>query len=85
MKEGSLLKDAVGNNKALAVSLHHQAVKKLGKGLVVTAHGKDGIIEAIERENFLILTYFDAIIMEQSLWKEARFRQNFLSEYLLQI
>jgi putative glutamine amidotransferase len=29
-------------------SLHHQAVKDLGKDLIATAHAEDGIIEAIE-------------------------------------
>ena len=29
-------------------SLHHQAVKRLGRGLKVTAHSEDGLVEAIE-------------------------------------
>jgi len=29
-------------------SLHHQAVKRLGHGLKVTAHSEDGLVEAIE-------------------------------------
>ena len=35
--------DAIDTN-----SLHHQAVDKLGDGLVATAHAEDGLIEAIE-------------------------------------
>jgi len=29
-------------------SLHHQAVKRLGRGLRVTAHSEDGLVEALE-------------------------------------
>ena len=29
-------------------SLHHQAVKRLGRGLRVTAHSEDGLVEAVE-------------------------------------
>jgi putative glutamine amidotransferase len=29
-------------------SLHHQAVKRLGRGLKVTAHSEDGLVEAVE-------------------------------------
>jgi putative glutamine amidotransferase len=29
-------------------TLHHQAVKRLGRGLKVTAHSEDGLVEAVE-------------------------------------
>ncbi len=29
-------------------SLHHQAIKRLGRGLKVTAHSEDGVVEAVE-------------------------------------
>jgi putative glutamine amidotransferase len=29
-------------------SLHHQAIKRLGHGLKVTAHSEDGLVEAVE-------------------------------------
>ncbi len=35
--------DAIDTN-----ALHHQAVHKLGKDLIVTAHAEDGVIEALE-------------------------------------
>jgi putative glutamine amidotransferase len=30
-------------------SLHHQAINRLGRGLKVTAHSEDGLVEAVER------------------------------------
>jgi len=32
-------------------SLHHQAIKRLGRGLKVTAHSEDGLAEAVEAAN----------------------------------
>jgi putative glutamine amidotransferase len=32
----------------LVNSLHRQAVKRLGRGLRVTAHSEDGLVEAVE-------------------------------------
>ncbi len=37
-------------------SLHHQAIKRLGHGLKVTAHAEDGLVEAVEAaENYPFL------------------------------
>jgi putative glutamine amidotransferase len=32
-------------------SLHHQAIKRLGRGLKVTAHSEDGLVEAVEADD----------------------------------
>lgn len=40
-----------GKDEITVVTSHHQAVKKLGKGLKKTAHAGDGVIECIESKN----------------------------------
>lgn len=46
---GSLLSQILGANEARVFSNHHQAVRKVGKGLKVIAHSEDGVNEALER------------------------------------
>jgi len=46
---GSRLHTMLGETKLQVNSTHHQAVKALGEGLVVTARAPDGTVEAIER------------------------------------
>lgn len=48
LSEGSRLRDVIGEATIKTNSQHHQAVKQLGKNLVVTAQASDGIVEAIE-------------------------------------
>jgi putative glutamine amidotransferase len=45
----SLLSQILGAHEARVFSNHHQAVRKVGKGLKVVAHSEDGVIEALER------------------------------------
>lgn len=47
---GSLLAGAVSGSCRVN-SLHHQAIKRLGHGLKVTAHSEDGLVEAVEAAN----------------------------------
>jgi gamma-glutamyl-gamma-aminobutyrate hydrolase PuuD len=44
---GSRLRRLVGDRFEVQCS-HHQAVDRLGQGLVVTAHSEDGVVEAVE-------------------------------------
>lgn len=47
---GSWLHRMTGDEKVRINSYHHQAVKDLGEGLVVTGVAPDGVIEAVESE-----------------------------------
>ena len=48
IQPGSLLNEITGETIAEVNSRHHQALKVVGNGFIVTAQSKDGIIEAIE-------------------------------------
>ncbi len=51
VRPGTLLHRITGETLLKVNSHHHQAVKELGKGFVISATSPDGLIEAIEREN----------------------------------
>ncbi|MBQ3497084.1 MAG: gamma-glutamyl-gamma-aminobutyrate hydrolase family protein [Oscillospiraceae bacterium] len=54
-EEGSLLRSFYGET-AHVTSVHHQALRTVGKGMRVTAWSDDGIIEGTEHESGKILT-----------------------------
>ena len=45
---GSRLHNALGTHELVTNSFHHQAIRDLAAGLVVTAHADDGVIEGVE-------------------------------------
>ena len=57
LAEGSRLHAAFGGAEAKVNSMHHQAIRRLGDGLRVTAFAPDGLAEAVEGtdpEHFLV-------------------------------
>lgn len=51
LQKKSLIRTASGQDILNVNSRHHQAVKALGKGLVISAKSPDGLVEAIEYNN----------------------------------
>lgn len=51
VRPGTELAEAAGAESITVNSLHHQAVKELAPGLVATATGPDGVIEALQSED----------------------------------
>ena len=45
---GTRLREAFGGDSAPVNSMHHQSVKRLGQGLVISAVAPDGVVEAVE-------------------------------------
>lgn len=50
VRAGSRLRDLLGSDRVTVNSAHHQAPKRLGPGLAVTASADDGVIEGFEAE-----------------------------------
>lgn len=50
--EGTFLRRLVGQESLAVNSAHHQAVDRVGSGVVVSAHAPDGVIEAIEHPGY---------------------------------
>jgi putative glutamine amidotransferase len=51
LEPGTLTSAAAGEESTLARCHHHQAVGRLGEGLIVSGRSDDGVIEAIEAED----------------------------------
>ena len=75
IQSGSLLSQITCDRVAKVNSRHHQAVKVIGKGFVVTAQSKDGIIEAMENRSkqfVLGVQYHPERMIETSDFREHR-------------
>ena len=47
---GTRLREAMARDAVPVNSMHHQSVKRVGEGLVVSAVAPDGVVEAVEAE-----------------------------------
>lgn len=55
VKEHSQLVECLGRGQLMVNSTHHQAIKRVGEGLMTTATAPDGIVEAIESKDGSII------------------------------
>jgi putative glutamine amidotransferase len=55
IEPGTLLHELVGSTEAEVDSFHHQAVDRVGDGLVVSARAPDGVVEALEMPGRFVL------------------------------
>ncbi|MCC6133737.1 MAG: gamma-glutamyl-gamma-aminobutyrate hydrolase family protein [Acidobacteria bacterium] len=69
VRAGSRLDDILDDEEVPVNSFHHQAVDRLGEGLVATAFAPDGIIEAIEKpgERFIVGVQWHP----EAFWKDS--------------
>ncbi|MDR2130366.1 MAG: gamma-glutamyl-gamma-aminobutyrate hydrolase family protein [Odoribacteraceae bacterium] len=56
VKEGTTLFSILGRHTVVVNSLHHQAVKEVAPGFVVSATAPDGVIEAMEATDYRIFS-----------------------------
>lgn len=52
VREDSLTREALGESVVRVNSYHHQAIKDLAAGLVVSGRSSDGLVEAVESSDF---------------------------------
>ena len=52
VREGSYIAEVMGRDVVKVNSYHHQGVKDLAEGLVVTGRSTDGVVEAVEAKDF---------------------------------
>ena len=78
---GSRLHAAAGGSTMPVNSMHHQAVKTLAPGLVVTAQAEDGVIEAIESEGpgYLVGVQWHPEVFEKHDLRIQRLFQGFIT------
>jgi putative glutamine amidotransferase len=80
---GSHLLDITEAATAIVTSRHHQAVDKLGRGLRVSATSPDGIVEAAEGENILLVQWHPERMLAEG--RDNAYSQNLLKGFLAEV
>ena len=76
---GTKLSELVGQDTVRVNSLHHQGVKDLGQGLVVTARAEDGLVESVEMPSYpklMALQWHPEEMLDNPVW------QNLFKEFV---
>jgi putative glutamine amidotransferase len=84
VKEGTLLKEIVGESRGTINSSHHQGIDRLGEGFKIAARSPDGIIEAIEPDNKNISPFLLGVQWHPERMKDMNspFTRNILERFL---
>lgn len=81
---GTRLHAALGGDVVRVNSMHHQAVKALGEGLVVSAVAPDGVVEAVEGtgEGYLVGVQWHPEVFEPGEESQGSLVRDFVREAL---
>ena len=77
LKEGTFLYDVYKNKEIDTNSYHHQSIKDVAPGFIVSAYCKDGTIEAIERDNIVCVQWHPEVI------RDIKFFKSFIDRFIV--
>jgi putative glutamine amidotransferase len=67
VEPGTLLSSLFGSGAIPVNSSHHQAINRIGEGLRMAAKAPDGVIEAVEGENILLIQWHPECMLDAML------------------
>lgn len=77
LKEGTFLYDVYKDKEIDTNSYHHQSIKDVAPGFMVSAYCKDGTIEAIERDNIVCVQWHPEVM------KDIQFFKSFIDRFVV--